>query len=296
MRIPPFASVLLAAAVLCLASCRAACLGAETPAAEFLSDSLFDRIVSVVQGWGELGVNTAVRPLHQTPMKLRVKDKNYEHGLGHHANGEIIVDLGGQFKTFQTDIGIQWQGGQNTASAIFQIFVDDKKVFDSGIVRENDPPRQVSVSVEGAEELRLVAGDAGDGITCDCTNWADARLVRNPAAAKKPMATGVDMAPFGKVATWDPKQMGGTKAGRVDEIPAEDLFPAKDLLPSADGTYKVPDWSGTGCIGLRWDENRLLRQLVLRFPDAASVPATGSVQLQFWTGESAWQGAWQPAR
>ena len=35
--------------------------------------------------------------------------------------------------------------------------------IDSGIVRESDPPRQVSVSVEGAEELRLVAGDAGDG-------------------------------------------------------------------------------------------------------------------------------------
>ena len=63
--------------------------------------------------------------------------------------------------------------------------------------------------------------------------------------------------------------MGGTKAGRVDEIPAADLLPAKDLLPAANGTYKVPDWAGTGCIGLRWDENRLLRQLVLQFPSAA---------------------------
>ena len=286
-------NILLAAAVLSLGACRTACLGADAPAAEYLSDSLFDRVVSVTQGWGELGVNTAVRPLHAQPIKLRIKDKQYEHGLGHHASGEIVLDLGGQFKTFQADIGIQWQGGQNLASAIFQIYVDDKKVFDSGVVRESDPPRQVTVSVEGAEELRLVAGDAGDGITCDCTNWADARLVRNPSAPKRAPAAGLDVAPFGRVVTWDPNAAGGTKAGRVDEIPAEDLYPAKDLVPAA-GTFRVADWDGTGCIGLRWDENRLLRQLVLRFPDAASVPPAGSIQLQYWTGESAWQGAWQP--
>jgi len=287
-------NILLAAAVLPLGACYSVCHGADAPTAEYISDTLFDRVVSVTQGWGELGANTAVRPLHAQPMKLRIKDKQYEHGLGHHANGEIVVDLRGQFKTFQTDIGIQWQGGQNLASAIFQIYVDDKKVFDSGVVRESDPPRQVTVSVEGAEELRLVAGDAGDGITCDCTNWADARLARNPMATKKPMAFGVDIGPFGKVATWDPKVAGGTKAGRVDEFPAEDLFPARDMLPSAGGDYKVPDWAGTGCIGLRWDENRLLRKLVLRFADGASVPPAASVQLQCWTGESAWQGAWQP--
>ncbi len=288
--------LLLATAILCVGGGCAACFAVDGPATEYLSDTLAERMVSVTQGWGELGLNTSVRPLHKPPMKLRIKDKEYQHGLGHHASGEIAVELGGQFKAFETDVGIQWQGGSNQASVIFQVFVDDKKVFDSGVMRETDPPRHVSVSVEGAEELRLVADEAGDGITCDCANWADARLTRNPAAKKRPLATGVDIAPFGKVATWDPKQMNGTKAGRVDEIPAEDLFPAKDLLPAADGSYKVPDWSGTGCIGLRWDENRLVRQLVLCFADAASVPPVESIQLHCWTGESAWQGAWQVAK
>jgi hypothetical protein len=287
-------NILLAAAVLSVGVCHTACLGSDTPAAEYLSDSLFDRIVSVTQGWGELGVNTAVRPLHAPAMKLRIKDKRYEHGLGHHAGGEIVVDLGGQFKTFHTDVGIQWQGGQNLASAIFQIYVDDKKVFDSGVVHESDPPRELTVSVEGAEELRLVAGDAGDGITCDCTNWANARLVRNPLASQRAGAAGVDIAPFGRVVTWDPKATGGTKAGRVDEFPAADLFPGRELLPAAGGTYAVPKWGGVGSIGLQWDENRLLRQLVLRFADAAAVPPPEAVRLECWGGESTWQGAWQP--
>ncbi|MGA2867115.1 MAG: NPCBM/NEW2 domain-containing protein [Verrucomicrobiota bacterium] len=269
--------------------------GAEPPKAEYISDSLSDHISSVTQQWGELGLNTAVKPPTQPALKLRIKDKEYRHGLGHHANGEIVVDLGGQFQTFQAELGIQWQGGQNVASVVFQIYVDDRKVFDSGIVHESDPPRPVTVSVEGADELRLVAGDAGDGITCDCADWADARLVRNPAAARRSPEPGLDLAPFARVATWDPKAMGGTKASRVEEIPAEDLFPARAVLPAADGSYLVPVTDHTGCIGLQWEENRRLRQLVLQFPEGAAPPPGESIQLQLWSGESAWQGKWQPA-
>lgn len=265
---------------------------AETTPAEYLSDSLSDRIIAVTQQWGELGLNTAVKPQNQPAMKLRIKDKEYAHGLGHHANGEITVGLDGQFKTFSAELGIQWQGGQNVASVIFQIYADDRKLFDSGIVREQDPPRPVTVSVAGANELRLVAGDAGDGITCDCANWADARLTRDPAAPNRSPEPGVDIAPFAHVATWDPKVVAGTKASRVEEIPAEDLFPARELLPAKDGTYLVPVTNRLGCIGLQWDENRRLRQLVLQFGGGAP-PPNDSLQLQFWSGESAWQGQWQ---
>ena len=276
--------------------CRAAQVcAADAPAEEYLSDALANRIVAVSQGFGQLGLNTAVKSFAGSAMKLRIKDKHYQHGLGHHATGEIVVDLGGEFKSFLTDVGVQWQARDKTGSVVFQVFVDEKKVFDSGVMRQSHPPRHVSVSVEGADELRLVANDAGDGIGNDLADWADARLIRNPGAVKKALAAAIDIAPFGRVATWDPKVMTGTKANRVEEIPAEDLYRAKELLPSADGTYQVPDWSGTGSIGLRWDENRHLRQLALTFADAASVPPIASVQLQYWSGQSAWQGGWTPA-
>src|SRR5271157_6548349 len=35
----------------------------------------------------------------------------YIYGIGHHAPGEIVVDLAGQFGTFKADMGIQWQAG-----------------------------------------------------------------------------------------------------------------------------------------------------------------------------------------
>ena len=94
-------------------------------------------------------------------MPLRIKDRTYRQGLGHHAPGEIVVDLSGQFLSFQADVGIQWQGGQNVGSVVFQVFVDNKKVFDSGIVRESDPPR--SISVLGSRCPGAAAGGHGRG-------------------------------------------------------------------------------------------------------------------------------------
>jgi hypothetical protein len=186
-------------------------------------------------------------------------------------------------------------GGTSTGSVIFKVFVHGKKLFDSGVLRENDSPVPVKVSLEGAEELQLAVDDAGDGITADCADWADARLTRNPAAAKDLTRLAVDVARFARVLSWDPNAMEGTKAMRSDEIPAEDIAPYKEVLPSSDGAYTVPTMNGRGCIGLQWDENRIQRRLAIEFPDGATVPPPHSIQLECWTGESEWQGKWQPS-
>ncbi|MCC6127323.1 MAG: NPCBM/NEW2 domain-containing protein [Pirellulales bacterium] len=286
---------LLCSAIFLAGSISASVRAADAPQPEYLSDALSDRILSASQDWGALGLNAAAAAPRRTAAKLRIQDKEYARGLGHHANGEIVVELGGEFATFEAEIGIQWQGGKTAGSAIFRIYADDKKVFDSGIVRDGDPPRPVSVSVAGAEELRLDVHDAGDGINFDCADWADARLTRDPAAAKKTSAAAVDIAPFARVAAWDPKVASGTQAGRVQEMPAEDIRTARDLLPTDRGSYLVPIENETGCIGLQWHENRLLRRLELRFPEAAAVPPSKSIELQYWSGGSAWQGTWRPA-
>ncbi len=266
---------------------------AESPTREELAEPLSKRIVSVVQGWGELGVNAAVRPPGRPAEKLRIGEKSYERGLGHHANGEILIDLSGGYKTFETEIGIQWQGGGNVGSVVFQIFVDDEKRFDSGIVRETNAPRKISVSVEGADELRLVVTDAGDSITCDCANWADARLIPNPSATQRPPDLLVDIAAFARVVTWDPNRTEGTRAGRTEEFPAEDVSLAKELLPGAEGTYTVPvTGDGVGCIGLQWYEQRFPRQLALQFAGGTGILPVDQTHVEYWVGESAWQGRW----
>jgi hypothetical protein len=297
--------ILLAVLICAAAAVTFGDASTDSSKAEYLSGSLADRIYSASQDWGNLGFDTAARSGDEPGMKLRIKDKEYAYGLGHYANGEIVVELGGRFKTFEAEIGVQWQGGKGLGSVIFQIYADDKKVFESGVLRENDPPVPITVSVERVRELRLAANDAGNRNENDYADWADARLTCDPAAAKESSESTVDIAPFGQVLAWDPKVMEGTKARRTEEFPAEDVAPFKEILPSADGTYQVPAEGGTSCIGLQWDENRPLRRVGLEFPDTAAVPPVEAVQLQCWDdglgrqegwpGGSAWQGKWKAA-
>ncbi|UCD27351.1 MAG: NPCBM/NEW2 domain-containing protein, partial [Planctomycetota bacterium] len=132
-----------------------ACVIADDSAgAVYISDKADELIVYSTQKWGKLGINTAVNPGgDESVPKLRIRDRNYDRGLGHHANGEIFVDLAGRYKLFEAEVGIQWQGG-NVGSVVFQVFVDGEKRFDSGLITGNDPPKNVRLSVEGASELR----------------------------------------------------------------------------------------------------------------------------------------------
>ena len=263
--------------------------------AEYIADTLTDRIMYSAQGWGTLGLNTAVRPKHRSPSKLRIKDLHYDRGLGMHADGEVVLDLRGEFSAFEAEIGIQWHGGTGTSSVIFRVLVDGKTRFESPVVRESDAPRLVRVPVDGADDLVLVAASAGDGITCDVANWANACLTRNPTAKAKQALPPIDVAQFAQVVTWDPAWEGGKFPSRVQEFPADHLFRATELLQDEQGLYAIPtSANGEGCIGLLWREERFVKEASLQLAHAASALSSGSVRLQYWSGISAWQGGWKP--
>ena len=180
LHMPFLISLTMAATLVCAA--RAA--GAQQ---ERRMDELTDSL-SVKMGWGGFGVNTAAYAPGGPPAKtLRIADREYAHGLGHHAPGEIIVPLNGKYTRFQAEVGVQWQGG-GRGSVVFEVWVDGEKRFDSGKMTDSDAAKPVDIPLNSsshagthAQELKLVAGDAGDGLSCDMADWADARLTRDPA-------------------------------------------------------------------------------------------------------------------
>jgi hypothetical protein len=143
----------------------------------YLSDGIPAASMRHQQQWGDFGRNTAAAMVGQTGLPMRIGEQIYAKGLGHHANGEIIVDLGGMYSEFDTWIGVQWQGG-GRGSVIFRVEVDGQLAFESKPMSDSDPAQEVKVPVARARELRLVALDAGDGYGCDMANWADAKLAR----------------------------------------------------------------------------------------------------------------------
>ncbi len=150
------------------------------PTHEYLGERFEELGCKSTQDWGALGINTATRPLDgRKASPIRIGDKEYKYGLGHHANGEITVPLRGAYLRFECEAGVFWQGGSK-GSVRFKIFVDDQKVFESETLSDSNSPVPVSIPLEGAEELRLVADNNGDGIICDMAVWANARLLRDP--------------------------------------------------------------------------------------------------------------------
>ncbi|MBI3852858.1 MAG: NPCBM/NEW2 domain-containing protein [Verrucomicrobia bacterium] len=267
-------------------------LAAATAQPDYLSDHP-ELILSNTQDWGVLGFDSAAHAPDKEGVTLQIGEKTFAKGLGHHANGVISLMTDGQYESFDAEIGVQPCSG---GSVIFRVIVDGHPRFDSGVMRSGDAPKPVHVSVAGAQEVRLEANDAGDGINCDMANWADARLVLAANATKVRRAeTSVDMAPFARVVTWDPKRLDGARARRIEEFRADDLFTETELKPNRSGSYSVPAWTnGVGCIGLQWLNRRALRELALEFADATKVPATNAVRVEGWFGESAWQGNWRP--
>ncbi len=257
--------------------------------AAYLSDQPH-RILYAQQAWGDLGLNVCAHARGQKALPLQIGQRTYEKGLGHHAPGEMIVLLGGEFARFESEIGVQAQQG-SAGSVVFKVFVDDQEKFDSGVMKGDTPARRISIPVEGASELRLVVGDAGDGITCDCANWAEARLVRSESPKPTAPGTILDVAPFGEVVTCDPARMDGARSTRIQEYRAEDVFLETPIPPDGAGRYAVPASPAGQCIGLRWLERRMITGLGIEFD--GEKPEKAGVQVQCWVGEGLRQGKWQ---
>jgi hypothetical protein len=245
------------------------------------------------QGWGELGLNTCAHQSGTAALPLQIGNKTYAHGLGHHAAGEISVDLNGLYHRFEATVGVQPIGG-SLGSVVFQVFVDDALAFDSGVMRDNSPAKPVSVPLNAAKELRLVVTDAGDGYVSDCANWADARLIAPAGVVFKPTEfRPLEIGASAALVTSVPSRMNGAQAARTQEYRAEDVFLEWPIDLPADGVVPAAA-DGRRCIGLNWMERRPLAQVGMVFKDRSAIPSPEGAQVQVWPRSTAWQGEWKP--
>jgi alpha-galactosidase len=108
---------------------------------------------------------------------LMLGGKRYAKGLGTNSQSLVRYRLGKACQTFSADIGIDDLTG-DIGSAVFQVWADAEKIFDSGVMYGNTPPRHIDVDVTGKSELRLLVGEVED-FGLDHGDWADAQLTCN---------------------------------------------------------------------------------------------------------------------
>ena len=110
---------------------------------------------------------------------LKIVATQYSRGLYCHAVSKVVVRLPGPGKSFTALVGVdsneQTSGGRG--SVVFSVTVGGKEGFRSPIMREGVAAVPVNVPLDGAGEFVLEVGDAGDGISCDQSDWAEAKVV-----------------------------------------------------------------------------------------------------------------------
>ncbi len=142
------------------------------PGTRYLSDLQW---TSATNGWGPVEKDRSNgEKAAGDGRTLTVGGKTYAKGLGVHAASDVRFALAGKCTAVSADVGIDDEKAAGTV--VFQIFKDGVKVADSGVVTATAAAKRLTADVSGANELRLVVTDGGDGINNDHADWADAKV------------------------------------------------------------------------------------------------------------------------
>ena len=114
---------------------------------------------------------------------ISIQGRRYSKGLAVHANCELAYRLDGSYQRFFATIGLTDESakGENdelSGSVKFIVYVDGRKTFESEVFKKGSPPKDISLDIRNAKEIKLTVNDAGDGYISDRAAWALARVIR----------------------------------------------------------------------------------------------------------------------
>ncbi|MDF7800148.1 NPCBM/NEW2 domain-containing protein [Pontiellaceae bacterium B1224] len=92
-------------------------------------------------------------------------------GLQVHSHSELTYFLSGKFSTFSASLIPCYQ-----ASVTFEAYADGKKVYASDYFKGKTPPEEIRIDVSGAQMLKLIVTEGGNGWGGDWVMWGNASL------------------------------------------------------------------------------------------------------------------------
>lgn len=103
---------------------------------------------------------------------IRINGEVYEKGLGAHAPSEAVYELGGGCTRFTARIGLDDKSGYGTVR--FAVIADGKTLYTSPLIDRTSRTISIDAELGGAQEVKLVTTDGGDGNSSDHSAWGDA--------------------------------------------------------------------------------------------------------------------------
>ncbi|MFD6736027.1 NPCBM/NEW2 domain-containing protein [Streptomyces anthocyanicus] len=149
-------------------------VGVPLPAGESaLSDA---DPLSATNGWGPVERDQSVGERGAGDGNpITIGGTTFAKGLGVHASSSVEYYLGGACGKVTAQVGVDDESGDKGTVA-FEVWADETRAASTGTLTNADPARAVSADVSGADIVRLVVTDAGDGSGYDHADWADLRV------------------------------------------------------------------------------------------------------------------------
>lgn len=160
-------------------------LASLTHAAETVWLDTLD-LSQITQGWGTPQTNRSIRE-----QPLAIGGRQFERGVGTHAISSARIELDGGSERFLAFVGVD-DNANGAASITFKLVADGRTLWRSGVMKPGDPAKAVDLDLRSVKTLLLQVGDAGDGVSYDHANWAEARFIVSGA---KPRIVGVPVEP-----------------------------------------------------------------------------------------------------
>jgi len=132
--------------------------------------------LSTTNGWGPVERNTSNgESAAGDGHPITIGGAVYAKGLGVHADSAVEYYTGGSCERVTARVGVDDEKGAN-GTVTFEIWADGEKVTSTGVLTNADAAEAVSADVSGAQVVRLVVTDGGDGVDSDHADWGDAVL------------------------------------------------------------------------------------------------------------------------
>ncbi|GGO41166.1 NPCBM/NEW2 domain-containing protein [Streptomyces lasiicapitis] len=129
--------------------------------------------LSSTNGWGPVEKDTSNGESDAGDGNpITIGGKVYAKGLGVHADSSVEYYAGGACEKLTAQVGVDDEKATKGTVA-FQVWADDKLAASTGVLTTADPAQALSADVTGAEVVRLVVTDGGDGIDSDHADWAE---------------------------------------------------------------------------------------------------------------------------
>lgn len=120
------------------------------------------------------GLPRAARSVRDQPIQMG--GVVYPHGIGTRSISEFVIDLHGNAERFEAMAGFDDAVRAGVGTVTFEVWADDVRVAESGLMRAGDAPKPLSADLAGAHVLTLLVDDGGDTSNDDEVAWAGAMI------------------------------------------------------------------------------------------------------------------------